>query len=189
MRLPLMGMNIALVVFLDNRFSLSKWIGIQRSTDFILFRQAMAILRVSAMKRTYWICTSRRLLCQSVWTWCRHRWKIPWGSVLWVGCPGQLSWCFPCGAKQKRRKEGEERNRCEEALYLLLITSSFDIHYSQGRIMDKRKEKSSSEFTSLTSRWLEDETTRHMATEGADHVLLRRTCAAASATIGSDGVL
>ena len=80
---------------------------------------------------------------------------------------------FRVGLGKQRRKEGEERNRCiKEALDIMpLIRSSLNVHYFQGRIMGKRKEKSNSEFTSLT---FFDGTTLLVATEKIDHVLLQK---------------
>jgi hypothetical protein len=114
--------------------------------------------------RRYRICTSRRLLYRIL-----ERFLEDWSRGLVVR--DNFLDVFYVGLSKQRRKEGEERNRCsEEALYIMpLISSSLDVHYFQGRIMGKRKEKSSSEFTSLT---FFDETTPHVATEEVDHVLL-----------------
>ena len=92
---------------------------------------------------------------------------------------------FHAGLSKQRRNESEKRNRCsEEALYLPLITLLLlDVHCFQGRIVGKRKEKSSSEFTSLMRPFLT------LSQSMLIMLCPRSTCAAASATIGSDGVL
>ena len=157
----------------------------QRSTHFILSRQAMAVLRVSAMNANLSnMHQSSAALpkCVNMMLGILERFLEDWSYGLVVrDCFHDV---FHVGLSKQRRNEGKERNRCsEEALYLSLITLSLDVLYSQGRIMGKRKEKSSSEFTSLMRPFLT------LSQSILIMLCPRSTGAAASATIGSDGVL